>query len=257
MSQYFCVVCDAGGATQSRSDDSENFTVRLRTVATNYYCFSGQQGTQHAKVPSYLSVSPMGRTRTSTKPITEELLKVKQPNQRKTKSKPRVNDSSDSDGASDMELSPKSKKRSIAEVIGSDDEEQQIRPKAKKSRVAAKPKASKTKNKNISNTNVIFEETLASDDDFEVRRTKRVTRESTDDGDEVLFTAHEEGTKNNKKQSKKTSVKQEKMRVSEDEPMSDLQHFAASDDEQEWEDVQWDDAMPAVSEIKREIKSEM
>lgn len=240
----------------SRSDDSENFTIRLCTVATNYYCFSGQQVTQHTKLPIHLSVSPMGRTRTSTKPITEELLKVKQPNQRKTKSKPRI-DSSDNDGASDMELSPKSKKRSIAEVMGSDDEEQQIRPKAKKSRVAAKPKASKTKYKNINNTNVIFEEPLASDDDFEVRRPKRVTRESTDDGDEVLFTAHEEDTTKNKKQGKKTSVKQEKMRVSEDEPMSDLQHFAASDDEQEWENVQWDDAMPAVSEIKREIKNEM
>ncbi len=198
----------------------------------------------------------MGRTRTSTKPITEEQLTVKQPNKRKTKAKARVNDSADSsDSASDMELSPKSKKRSIAEVMGSDDEEQQIRPKAKKSRVAAKPKVSKSKHKNINNTNVIFDEQPASDDDFEVRR--RVTREATDDGDEVLFTAHEEVPVNKRQSKAKTSVKQEKMIVSEDQPMSDLQHFAASDDEQEWEDVQWDDAMPAVSEIKREIKSEM
>jgi hypothetical protein len=198
----------------------------------------------------------MGRTRTSTKPITEEQLIVKQPNKRKTKLKARVNRGNDSsDSSIDMELSPKSKKRSIAEVMGSDDEEQQIRPKAKKSRVAAKPKASKIKNKNINNTNVIFDESAASDDDFEVRN-KRVTRESADDGDEVLFTARKED--GHKKQNKtKASVKQEKMRVSEDEPMSDLHHFVASDDEQEWEDVQWDDAMPAVSEIKREIKSEI
>lgn len=192
----------------------------------------------------------MGRTRTSTKPITEAQLLVKQPSKRKTKGKASARNI-DSESSSDMELSPKSKKRSIAEVLGSDDEEQQIRPKAKKSRVATKPKASKPKSKNNNNTNVIFDEHVASDDDFEVRRA-RVTRD--DEGAEELFSAH---TTSRGQKSKGARVKHEAMRVSEDEGASDLHALAASDDEHEWQDVQWDDAMPAASEVKREVKREM
>jgi len=204
----------------------------------------------------------MGRTRTTTH-ITEEKLTVKQPNTRKAKLRGSVekarannNNSNSGDSSSDMELSPKSKKRTIAEVLGSDDEEQQIRPKAKKSRVA-KPKASKSKKKNINNTNVIFDEHIASDDDFKAKHKTRVTRGSANDGDELSFTAQEECTPRKGQNKSNSNIKREETRARVDEPMSDLQHFVASDDEQEWEDVQWDGTMSAVGEIKREIKSEM